>query len=279
VVQGVAQALPTKGPLLACRGVTKLFGALAAVNDLTFEVSRGEVLGIGGPNGAGKTTLFEVVSGFDRADRGRVVFDGEVITAWAPDRICHRGIARTFQMNAGFDTLTARENVLVASYFGATNRIVPGLRFSRAAAERADAALERAGIADRRHETVRDLPVLDRKLLMIASAIASEPQLLLMDEPVGGLNPEEIGKIVGIAEALRESGMTIILIEHVMRFLVQLSTRVMIMHHGEKIYEGSAADMVEDSTVVGVYLGEGTSSRLADFISSQVKDAGAVARP
>jgi len=259
--------------------VTKLFGALAAVNNLSFEVARGEVLGIGGPNGAGKTTLFEVISGFNRADGGRVQFDGDDVTAWTPDRICHRGVARTFQMNAGFDTLTARENVLVASYFGAANRIVPGLRFSRAAAERADAALEQAGIADRRHETVRDLPVLDRKLLMIASAIASEPKLLLMDEPVGGLNPEEIGKIVGIVAGLRESGITIILIEHVMRFLVQLSTRVMIMHHGEKIYEGSATGMVQDRTVVGVYLGEGTSSRLADFISSQGNDAGAVARP
>jgi len=279
VDQGIAQASPTREPLLACRGVTKLFGALAAVNDLTFEVSRGEVLGIGGPNGAGKTTLFEVVSGFNRADRGEVLFDGDDITAWTPDRICHRGVARTFQMNAGFDTLTARENVLVASYFGATNRIVPGLRFSRAAAERADAALDRIGIADRRHEIVRDLPVLDRKLLMIAGAIASEPKLLLMDEPVGGLNPEEIGTIVGIVTSLHESGITLILIEHVMRFLVQLSSRVMILHHGEKIYEGSAEGMVQDRTVVDVYLGAGTSSRLADFISHQAGDARTVARP
>jgi branched-chain amino acid transport system ATP-binding protein len=279
VDQGVATAASTSQPLLACRGVTKLFGALAAVNNLSFEVARGEVLGIGGPNGAGKTTLFEVISGFNRADHGRVEFDGDDVTGWTPERICHRGVARTFQMNAGFDTLTARENVLVASYFGASNRTVPGLRFSRAAAERADAALARVGIADRRNETLRDLPVLDRKLLMIASAIASEPKLLLMDEPVGGLNPEEIGTILRIVAGLAESGVTLILIEHVMRFLVQLSTRVMILHHGEKIYEGSAEGMVRDRTVIGVYLGEGTSSRLADFLSHQTGDARPVARP
>jgi len=156
---------------------------------------------------------------------------------------------------------------------------VPGLRFSRAAAERADAALDRIGIADKRHEIVRDLPVLDRKLLMIAGAVASEPKLLLMDEPVGGLNPEEIGNIVGIVTGLHDSGITLILIEHVMRFLVQLSSRVMILHHGEKIYEGSAEGMVQDRTVVDVYLGAGTSSRLADFISSQAGDASTVARP
>ena len=277
--QGIRSNPASSGPLLACRGISKFFGALAAVSDLSFEVKPGEVLGIGGPNGAGKTTLFDVVSGFSRANAGEIVFDGDHITRWPPARICHRGIARTFQANAGFDTLSARENVLVAGYFGAANRPVPGMRFSRATIEQADQALERVGVADRRHRIVRDLPVLDRKLLMIASALATRPKLLLMDEPVGGLNPEEIDAIVGIVGGLPKLGVTLIIIEHVMRFLVQLSTRVMILHHGEKIYEGSPQGMVRDKTVVDVYLGAGTSTRLAQFLSTQAADAGSLARP
>ncbi len=275
--QGVASGDGIRGPLLACRNVSKYFGALAAVRDLGFDVSPGEVLGIGGPNGAGKTTLFEMISGFNAADSGEIVFDGEPITGWTPERICHRGIARVFQMNAGFDTLSARENVILANYFGATNRVIPGLRFSRESMDRADQSLEVVGMADKRHVACRHLPVLDRKRLMIASALASEPRLLLMDEPVGGLNPEEIADIVAIVGRLPALGVTLIIIEHVMRFLVQLSTRVMILHHGEKIYEGSAAGMIRDRTVVDVYLGEGTSTRLAHFLSAKAGDAGPAA--
>ena len=275
--QGVASS-STTGPLLTCRSISKYFGALAAVRDLSFEVAHGEVLGIGGPNGAGKTTLFEVISGFNPADKGEILFDGASITKWSPERICHRGIARVFQMNAGFDTLSARENVLVASYFGAANRTVPGLKFSPKSMARADEALDIVGMADSRETPVRHLPVLDRKRLMIASALASEPRLLLMDEPVGGLNPEEIDSIVGIVGRLPGLGVTLIVIEHVMRFLVQLSTRIMILHHGEKIYEGSPSGMIRDRTVVDVYLGEGTSARLAHFLSSQPADAGTPAR-
>lgn len=275
--QGVASGDRPRGPLLACRSISKYFGALAAVHDLNFEIASGEVLGIGGPNGAGKTTLFEVISGFNPADAGEIVFDGDTITHWAPDRICHRGIARVFQMNAGFETLSARENVLVASYFGATNRVVPGLRFSQESMARADQALELVGMADKRRVAVRHLPVLDRKRLMIASALASQPRMLLMDEPVGGLNPEEITAIVDIVSRLPGLGVTLIVIEHVMRFLVQLSTRVMILHHGEKIYEGSAQGMIRDRTVVDVYLGEGTSARLAHFMSARAADAGPAA--
>jgi branched-chain amino acid transport system ATP-binding protein len=254
-------------PLLTCRSVSKYFGALAAVKALSFEVSRGEVLGIGGPNGAGKTTLFDLISGLNPADDGEVNLAGTTITEAPEHRICHLGLARTFQLNAAFDTLTARENVLIGSIYGHSTRAMPPLLYERAAVRRADEALEFTGMADRAHTVVRDLPVLDRKLLMIASALATEPKLLLMDEPVGGLNPHEIDHIMDLMRKVVAQGITMIVIEHVMRFLVQLSSRVMIMHHGEKIYEGSPAGLSQDRTVAQVYLGEATAARIADFIA------------
>lgn len=253
-------------PLLSCRGVSKHFGALAAVNNLSFDLAPGEVLGIGGPNGAGKTTLFEVISGLNPASAGEVNFDGRQITRLTPERICHAGIARTFQLNAGFDSLTVRDNVLVASYFGRRNRVFPTLRIDRATRRQAEEALAFTGLSDRADAITADLPVIDRKLLMLAAALATKPKLLLMDEPVGGLNPKEIDRVMAVVQALPALGVTVIVIEHVMRFLVQLASRVLIMHHGEKIYEGSPAGLVRDATVVDVYLGVGASQRLQALI-------------
>ncbi len=251
------------GPtLLSCIHVSKHFGALAAVDDLSFDVAEGEVLGIGGPNGAGKTTLFEVISGLNPATSGEIVFAGRPITRLSPERICHAGIARTFQLNAGFDSLTVRENVLIGAHFGRANRLWPGLRIDREARERADEALDAVGLADRAEAVTEKIPVLDRKLLMIASALATQPRLLLMDEPVGGLNPREIDHVMSVVRGLKGRGITVILIEHVMRFLVQLSTRVLIMHHGESLYEGSPDGLVRDEKVVDVYLGAGAAARL-----------------
>jgi len=259
----------TAAPLLACNGVTKTFGALAAVNNLSFEVAAGEVLGIGGPNGAGKTTLFEVISGLNPATAGEIVFDGRAITHLSPEAICHAGIARTFQLNSAFDSLTVRENVEVAAHFGRADRATPGLRLDPGARARAAEALAFVGLDGRAHVVAENLTVLERKLLMIASALSTEPKLLLMDEPVGGLNPGEIDRIVDVVRRLRVRGVTVVLIEHVMRFLVQLATRVLIMHHGEKIYEGSAAGLVRDATVVDVYLGAGASRRLEAFMAQR----------
>jgi len=259
---GTANAMP----LLSCRNVGKSFGALAAVRDLSFDVGEGEILGIGGPNGAGKTTLFEVISGLNPASAGSILLDGRDITGFAPERICHAGIARTFQLNAGFDSMTARENVLVGAYFGRDNRAVPTLKVGRAAKEAADAALDILGIADRADIVTARLPVLDRKLLMMASALATRPRLLLMDEPVGGLTVKEVDRVMEAVRAIKASGVTIILIEHVMRFLMQLSDRVLIMHHGEKIFEGLPAHLVNDRMVIDVYLGQGASERLRSFM-------------
>jgi branched-chain amino acid transport system ATP-binding protein len=253
-------------PLLACRNVGKSFGALAAVNDLSFDVEAGEVLGIGGPNGAGKTTLFEVISGLNPATRGTVLLDGRDITRLSPEEVCHAGVVRTFQLNAGFDSLTARENVLVGAYFGRSNRAMPTFRVGREASSAADEALALMGIEDRAEMITAKLSVLDRKLLMMASALATRPKLLLMDEPVGGLTAREIDHVMTAVQTIKTSGVTIVLIEHVMRFLVQLSDRVMIMHHGEKIFEGQPRNLVNDRTVVDVYLGQGASDRLRSFM-------------
>ena len=267
-------------PLLSCQGVDKYFGALAAVRDMTFDVFPGEALGIGGPNGAGKTTLFDVISGLNPATAGSITFDGKAITRATPDRTCQLGMARTFQFNAGFDTLTARENTLIAAYFGRHNRIVPGLGFDRETQQLADEAMAFVGLEEVAHETVQTLPVYHRKLLMVAGALATQPKMLLMDEPVGGLNPQEIDEVMALVRRLKERGLTIMLIEHVMRFLVRLSDRVLIMHHGEKIFEGSASGLVHDKTVVDVYLGEGSSRRLQHMLENQpTPDEGAASQP
>jgi branched-chain amino acid transport system ATP-binding protein len=256
-------------PLLSCRKVSKHFGALAAVNQLSFDLAEGEVLGIGGPNGAGKTTLFEVISGLNPATGGEVVFAGRDITRLAPEAICHAGIARTFQLNAGFDRLSVRDNVRVAAYFGRDNRVVPGVRLGQAVEAEVDAALAAVGWRGSQQALAGQLPVLDRKLLMLAGALATNPKLLLMDEPVGGLNPQEIDVMMAVVRAIAARGVTIILIEHVMRFLVQLSRRVLIMHHGEKIYEGPPQGLSSDRTVIDVYLGEGASQRLGALLQSE----------
>lgn len=251
--------------LLECANVVKRFGSLAAVDGMSLAVTPGEIVGIGGPNGAGKTTFFDVVTGVTPATDGRMVFDGHDITGLGADRICQLGIARTFQLNAAFESLTVRENIDVAAYFGRARRAVPGLRLGRDVRDQTDEALAFVGLSDKDDVTVAQLPVLDRKLLMIAGAIATKPKLLFLDEPVGGLNTKEIDHIIGLVERLKAGGLTVVLIEHVMRFLIALSSRVIIMHHGRKIFEGLPSAVAEDPVVVETYLGEGAQKRLKTF--------------
>ncbi len=248
--------------MLVCSAVTKRFGALAAVEDLSFEVEPGVVLGIGGPNGAGKTTLFDVISGLQPMTSGKVVLGGTDISKASADRICHLGLARTFQLNAGFDSMSARENVQVAAYFGRQNRLFPGLRLDKETKRRTEAALEMVGMRERADEPVESAPVLDRKLLMIAGALVTEPKLLLMDEPVGGLVPQEIDEVEAVVTRVaQELKITIVLIEHVMRFLMRLSDRVLIMHHGSKLFEGLPQEVAENEAVIEVYLGKDAKAR------------------
>jgi branched-chain amino acid transport system ATP-binding protein len=249
-------------PLLQCKNLSKYFGALAAVKDLSLDVAEGEILGIGGPNGAGKTTLFDMISGLNPASGGEILFEGRDVTRLPPERLCHEGILRTFQLNAAFDSLTVAETVLAAAQFGPANRHWPGLRLDKRSRERTAEILTLVGLANVSSALTETLPILERKLLMIASAMAAAPKLLLMDEPAGGLTPREIDRVIEVVEGVRARGVTIVLIEHVMRFLTRLSSRVIILHHGEKIYEGSAEGLAGDAKVVDVYLGAGASSRL-----------------
>lgn len=253
--------------LFTCNGIVKRYGSLAAVDGFSLVVDRGEIVGIGGPNGAGKTTLFDVVTGLTPATSGRVWFEDTEITDYSADRICQIGIARTFQLNAAFDNLTVGENVEVAAYFGRSRRKMPGFRLDRETLRAAAEALEFVGLANKRHVQVGQLPVLDRKLLMIAGAVATKPRMIFLDEPVGGLTLDEIDRIMDLVRRLRDGGVTIVLIEHVMRFLLALSSRVVIMHHGRLIFEGRPEAVAEDKTVVETYLGAGTRDRLKRFFA------------
>jgi len=242
------------GEILVCHDLRRTFGALAAVDRLSFAVRRGEIFGIAGPNGAGKTTLFNVLSGHVPPTGGTIRLDGREIQGLPPHRVCHLGIARTFQVPLVFGSGTVEENVLVGAYFGRRTGM-PGLRFGLEARRRVAAALATTGLADRRGATAASLSVFDKKRLMLASALATEPTVVLLDEPVGGLNHGEIDAFMGLIRAVRDAGPTILLIEHVMRALMTLSDRVMIMHHGEKLAEGTPDEVRTNPEVIRVYLG------------------------
>lgn len=256
-------------PILVCQDVARHYGSLAAVDGVSISVNAGEVLGIGGPNGAGKTTFFDVITGITTPTRGKIIFDGHDITTSGADEICHLGIARTFQLNAAFDYMTVEENVQVAAQFGRHSRPFPGFRLSRATRAATEDALEFVGLTEKSHLPAKDLPVLDRKLLMIAGAMATRPRMVFLDEPVGGLNHDEISHIRDLVRKMSAQNITIVLIEHVMRFLLTLSSRVMIMHHGKQIFEGPPSAVAENPTVVETYLGKGVAERL----KRQLKEA------
>jgi branched-chain amino acid transport system ATP-binding protein len=245
--------------ILECDGVTRYFGALAAVKELTFHVDRGQLFGIAGPNGAGKTTLFNLLSGHVPISSGSIRYQGQAIEDLPPHRICHRGIARTFQVPQVFGSGTIEENVLVGAYFGRREGL-PGFGFDDATRHRVDRALEMTGLTAARRSRAQLVSVFDKKRVMIASALATEPELLLLDEPFGGLNHGEIDELIELIRQLHRTGLTIVLIEHVMRALMTLSQRVLIMHHGEELTQGTPEEIRRNREVIQVYLGrqEGT---------------------
>jgi branched-chain amino acid transport system ATP-binding protein len=253
------------GNLLTCDTVTKRYGALVAVNRMSFDLAKGEVLGIGGPNGAGKTTLFDLIAGHAPADDGQILFDGGIISGLRPHAICHRGLARTFQLNAAFETLTVFENVYAAAHYGRPRAILSSLRVNSEAVSDAEEQIHFTGLSNRRHYLAGNLSVLDKKRLMVAGALATRPKCLLMDEPVGGLTPREIDEVLELVKLIQKRGVSIIVIEHVMRFLVTVADRVMIMHHGERLFLGSPTDMANDERVAETYLGRRVSARVREF--------------
>lgn len=246
--------------VIECVDVTKAFGGLVAVRNLSFVVEEGEFFAIVGPNGAGKTTLFDTISGHSPASAGTIVFDGEPIQSHAPHEICRRGLARTFQTATAFDTQNVLTNVLVAAMFGRSGG-VSWSRFDDAAVEAAMEALDLVGLLDRQGELARTLSVMARKRLMLATALATRPKILLLDEPVGGLNADERNAFVELVEQVAATGVTVLMIEHVMKAVQALATRMLVLHHGEKVAEGAPKDVLRDQRVVEIYLGGTAATR------------------
>jgi branched-chain amino acid transport system ATP-binding protein len=225
-----------------------MFGGLVALRDVSLTLSQGQIKSIIGPNGAGKTTLFNLISGFMAPGKGEIRFNNQSITGQPPEKIAHAGVARTFQVVKPFSNLTALENVLV----GALN--VHG--HLRKAREEAVKILDYIGMADKAEWPAGKLTLEDLKRLELGRALAIRPRLLLLDEVMAGLNPSEVEEFIALIRRIRNDGVTILLIEHIMHAILSLSDEVLVLNHGEKIYEGDTHGAVKDRRVVEAYLGE-----------------------
>lgn len=235
--------------LLKLNNVVKRFSGLVAVNDVSIELHEGEILGLIGPNGAGKTTLFHSICGYYAPTEGTILLNGEQIQGLKPEEMCKKGIARTFQIVQPFGNLTLLENVIVGAFNTVTTY--------KEAAELAKAQLEYMGMGHKSHERMKDLTFAEQKKVEVARALATKPKILFLDEVMSGLNPTEVNDFISLILDIRDSGITIFFIEHLMSAVMALSDRVVVMNLGEKIAEGSPEEITKDVKVVDAYLGGG----------------------
>ena len=240
-------------PILEGQGVTKYFGGLAAVSNVDFHVDQGEIVGLIGPNGAGKTTLFNLISAALPLSSGEIRFKGQKLNGLKPHRICKMGIARTFQQTKVFANMPVLQNVLVGAFFGSQDRIS-----GAEAAGEASQALEFVGLSAMAGESIQDLTLVNQKRVEVARALATKPELLLLDELMAGLNPTEVSEAMELVTRIRDKGITIFMVEHVMKAIMGICERIMALHHGEKIAEGTPQEIAANKKVIEIYLGEET---------------------
>ena len=238
----------TAAPCLEVRGITKKFGGLVANEDVTFTVAEGEILSVIGPNGAGKSTLFNCITGFYPPDAGKVLFKGKDITSASAHKICKLGIARTFQIVQVISDMTVLENVMTGSFLRTYN--------NRQVRSKAEEILRFAGLYEKRDFLGTAITIADKKRLEVAMALGTEPSLLMLDEAMAGLTPVELKGMIALLRKVRENGMTLIIVEHVMEAVMELSDRVVVINSGRKIVEGAPKEVVRNPEVIQAYLGE-----------------------